>query len=83
VCTGDIYRRNPARDVERYAIEVVTRWVGDRGQVHDTSAGPYPDFYEGRGSIKTVMVEVIGQYSNLSEQGERLQDLLEMVTRPL
>ena len=25
------------------------------------------------------MVEVIGRYSNLSEQGERLQDLLEMV----
>lgn len=37
-------RGNPAHDVERYAIDVVTRWVGKAGVVEDRSAGHGPDF---------------------------------------
>lgn len=40
----DLYRRNPARDVEQFAIRVVTGWVADRGDVEDLSAGHEPDF---------------------------------------
>jgi hypothetical protein len=35
---------NPARDAEKFAIAVVTAWVGERGRVTDLSAGHEPDF---------------------------------------
>lgn len=35
---------NPARELERVAIEVVTEWVADSGEVIDDSAGNGPDF---------------------------------------
>lgn len=41
---SDLYRRNPARDIERFAVRVVRAWLGDRGVVEDTSAGHEPDF---------------------------------------
>jgi hypothetical protein len=40
----DLYRQNPADDVERLAVDVVRPWVGERGVVHDTSTGHGPDF---------------------------------------
>jgi hypothetical protein len=40
----DIYRRNPARDIEKLAVALVQSWVGERGSVTDTSAGHGPDF---------------------------------------
>jgi hypothetical protein len=40
----DLYRRNPARDIERFAVRVVRVWLGDMGVVQDTSAGHEPDF---------------------------------------
>lgn len=42
--SDEIYRRNPARDVEKLAVEVVKRWVGALGTVRDTSSGGGPDF---------------------------------------
>lgn len=41
---SDLYARNPARDVEQYAVRVVAAWLGDRGSLTDTSAGHGPDF---------------------------------------
>lgn len=39
-----LYRRNPARDIERFAVSVVRAWLDDRGMVEDTSARHDPDF---------------------------------------
>lgn len=39
------YRRNPARDVEQYAIGVVRAWVGNAGTVVDQSATGKADFW--------------------------------------
>lgn len=41
---NELYRRNPARDVETFAVQVVRRWLGDRGAAVDMSAGHEPDF---------------------------------------
>ena len=41
----DIYHRNPARDIESFAVSVVSAWVGERGVVEDTSEGAGPDFH--------------------------------------
>jgi len=41
---GSLYRRNPARDVEAFAITVLRCWMGDRGTVEDMSSGHGPDF---------------------------------------
>lgn len=35
---------NPAREREQVALDVVRRWVGDRGRVIDDSGRPEPDF---------------------------------------
>jgi hypothetical protein len=40
----DLYRRNPARDIEKLAVRIVGSWLGARGEVRDTSAGHEPDF---------------------------------------
>ena len=42
--TRDLYRRNPARDIERFAVGSVQDWVADAGLVDDTSDGHGPDF---------------------------------------
>ncbi len=42
--SDDLYRRNPARDVEQFALAIVKSWVGNRGTVRDTSTGHEPDF---------------------------------------
>lgn len=42
--TDDVHRRNPARDVEKFAVRVVRSWLGHRGEVEDMSAGHDPDF---------------------------------------
>jgi len=42
--SADIYGRNPARDVEQYAIRVVRNWAGSRGIVIDASCGHDVDF---------------------------------------
>jgi hypothetical protein len=39
-----IYRTNPARDIEKIAVATVRTWLGDRGEVEDTSEGHDPDF---------------------------------------
>jgi len=58
VSSGDLYRRNPAREIERLAVFVVTSWVGDAGRVADTSSGGGPDFeiayLDGRTAIGEV-----------------------------
>ncbi len=41
---NDSYRRNPARDVEAFAISALRFWIGDNGSVEDTSGGHGPDF---------------------------------------
>lgn len=41
---NEIYRRNPARDVETFAVQMVRHWLDDRGAVVDMSAGHEPDF---------------------------------------
>ena len=40
-----LYRRNPARDAEAFAVALVRSWVGDRATVEDTSPGHGPDFH--------------------------------------
>jgi hypothetical protein len=40
----DLYRRNPARDIEAFAISVLRFWISDNGTVEDTSGGHGPDF---------------------------------------
>ncbi len=40
----DLYHRNPARDVEPFAVTLVQTWLGHRGTAQDTSAGHGPDF---------------------------------------
>jgi hypothetical protein len=42
---ADPYRRNPARDVEVFALTVVKYWLGNRGRLEDTSLGHEPDFH--------------------------------------
>lgn len=44
ISNQDRYRRNPARDIEKYAVRVVASWVGESGTVIDMSEGPEPDF---------------------------------------
>jgi hypothetical protein len=39
----DLYRRNPARDVEAFAISVLWFWISDNGTVEDTSSGHGPE----------------------------------------
>jgi hypothetical protein len=39
-----LYRRNPARDVEAFAITTLRYWMDDLGTVEDTSHGHGPDF---------------------------------------
>jgi hypothetical protein len=41
---SDLYRRNPARDVEAFAVRMLRAWVGTAGVVDDQSSGPEPDF---------------------------------------
>lgn len=41
---NDVYRRNPARDVEAFAVRVVRAWAEQIGKVTDLSAGHEPDF---------------------------------------
>jgi hypothetical protein len=41
--SGDLYRRNPARDVERLAASIISLWVGDQGQVIDMGSTHEPD----------------------------------------
>jgi hypothetical protein len=43
VPTDDPYR-HPARDVERYAVALVSQWLGDRSKLADTSPGHGTDF---------------------------------------
>lgn len=56
--SDDLYRRNPARDVEQFAAEVVQSWVGVGGAVEDTSAGAGADFriryFDGRMAVGEV-----------------------------
>lgn len=56
--TNDPYRRNPARDVEQFAVLMVRQWVGDRGVVTDASKGHDPDFridyHDGRVALGEV-----------------------------
>ena len=40
----ELYRRNPARDIEALAVNVVRSWVGNLGLATDTSHGHRPDF---------------------------------------
>lgn len=58
MASGDLYRRNPARDVEQYAIKVVRHWLADRGHLIDTSAGHDVDFrieyFDGRNGVGEV-----------------------------
>lgn len=42
--TESINRRNPARDVEKLAVAIVSSWLGAAGQVRDMSATHEPDF---------------------------------------
>jgi hypothetical protein len=55
---NDLYSRNPARDVEQYAISVVRTWVGSAGSVRDMSATADPDlaidYADGRRGIGEV-----------------------------
>jgi hypothetical protein len=40
----DLYSRNPARDVENFAVDVLREWIGDQGTVTNTASGNGPDF---------------------------------------
>jgi hypothetical protein len=56
------YTVNPARLVEKYAVEVIRSWVGDRGVVRDESAGGGPDLWidygDGRRAVGEVKTDV-------------------------
>lgn len=54
----DIYRRNPARDLEVFACRVVGVWLADRGTAEDTSRGSGPDFEIHYGDGRKAVGEV-------------------------
>jgi hypothetical protein len=58
VASDDLYRRNPARDLEKLAASVVTSWVGEAGHVTDTSSGGGPDFEISYTDGRTAVGEV-------------------------
>jgi hypothetical protein len=58
VASIDPYRRNPARDLEKLAVSVVTAWVGETGVVTDTSSGGGPDFEIAYFDDRTAVGEV-------------------------
>jgi hypothetical protein len=58
VTSDDPYRRNPARDLEKLAVSVVTSWVGETGVVTDTSPGGGPDFEIAYSDGRTAVGEV-------------------------
>jgi hypothetical protein len=45
VGSGEIYRANPAREIEQIAAVTVRAWLGPRGVLEDTSQGGGPDFW--------------------------------------
>ena len=49
---------NPARALEKYAVAVVSCWVGTRGAVIDTSEGHEPDFRVNYSDGRTAIGEV-------------------------
>ena len=58
MASDDLYRRNPARDLEKLAASVVTSWVGEAGHVTDTSSGGGPDFEISYTDGRTAVGEV-------------------------